>query len=155
VFRRKYGIRCAPTLLTRKNVTEIWSRRLSVNLYILKKLAGYFSESLVSIYQIPLRHMLVETILNVNVVLFIQCAFLQSLYPHRNLTPSWTLNEDIAKQLIAFGRTVLRITFWGINVNDNGESDIIKNCCSCLEIWIYFRYTFIYQSKSVREDWSC
>jgi hypothetical protein len=52
---------------------------------------------------------------------------LKSLYLHRTLTPSWTLNEDIAKQLTAFGRTVLRITFWGINVNENGESDIVKN----------------------------
>ena len=111
VFCRKYGIRCDPTLLTRKDVTEIWSRRLSVNLCILKKLTGYFSESLVSIYQIPLGHILVETTINVNYVLFIQCAFLQSVYPHRNLTPSWTLNEDIAKRLAAFERTVLRRMF--------------------------------------------
>lgn len=48
-----------PKVRTRKNGTEIWSRRLSVNLCILKKLAGYFTESLVSIYQITVRHILV------------------------------------------------------------------------------------------------
>jgi hypothetical protein len=29
--------------------------------------------------------------------------------------------------LTAFERTVLGIMFWGIKVNGNGESDIIKN----------------------------
>jgi hypothetical protein len=37
------------------------------------------------------------------------------------------LNEDIAKRLAAFERKVLRRMFGGINANDNGESDIIKN----------------------------
>jgi hypothetical protein len=37
------------------------------------------------------------------------------------------LNEDIAKRLAALERTVLRRMFGGINVNENGESDTIKN----------------------------
>jgi len=37
------------------------------------------------------------------------------------------LNEDIAKRLGALKRTVLRRMFGGINLNENGESDIIKN----------------------------
>ena len=127
VFCRQYVIRCDLTLLTRNNVTEIWSRRLSVNTCILQKLAGYFSESLLSICQFPLRHILAQTILNVNFVLYTKCAFLQSVYPHRNLTPSWAVNEDIAKRLVAFERKVLRRMFGGINVNENRESDIIKN----------------------------
>jgi hypothetical protein len=32
---------------------------------------------------------------------------------------SWTVNKDIAKQLVAFEINVLRIMFWGINVNEN------------------------------------
>ena len=44
---------------------------------------------------------------------------------------SCTLNADIAKRLTAFERTVLGIIFWGIKVNANGESDIIKNYSSC------------------------
>jgi len=32
-----------------------------------------------------------------------------------------------------------------------GERDVIKNCCSCLEIGIYFHF----QNKSVEFDWSC
>jgi hypothetical protein len=48
--------------------------RFSVNLCISKKLAGYFSET-VSIYQIPLRHILVETTLNINFILIIRCVF--------------------------------------------------------------------------------
>jgi hypothetical protein len=43
------------------------------------------------------------------------------------LTASWALNEDIAKRLAVFERTVLRRMFGGINVNENGESDLIKN----------------------------
>jgi hypothetical protein len=83
----------------------------------LKKLAGYFSESLVSVYQIPLLDILVETTLNVNSVLFIQRVFLQSVYPHRNLTPSGALNNDFVKRLAAFERKVSRGMFGGINVN--------------------------------------
>jgi hypothetical protein len=30
---------------------------------------------------------------------------------------SWILNKDIGKRLAAFGRTVLRIKFWGNKVN--------------------------------------
>jgi len=37
------------------------------------------------------------------------------------------LNEDIVKWLAAFERKVLRRMCGGINVNENGESEIIKN----------------------------
>jgi len=45
--------------------------------------------------------------------------FLSSVYPHRNLTPSWALKNDIVKRLAAFEREVLRKMFGGINVNEN------------------------------------
>jgi hypothetical protein len=39
---------------------------------------------------------------------------------------SWTLNKDITKRLAAFESKVLRRTFWGINVNENGRKRNIK-----------------------------
>jgi hypothetical protein len=77
----------------------------------LRKLGIYLPDSTAS-------HISRENTLNVNVVLFIQCVFLRSVYPHRNLTTSWALNNDIVKSLAAFERKVLRM-FGGINVNEN------------------------------------
>lgn len=37
---------------------------------------------------------------------------------------SWTLNKSIAKWLVTFERNVLRRMYGGIQVNENGESNI-------------------------------
>jgi hypothetical protein len=42
-------------------------------------------------------------------------------------TESWTFNEDIAKQLAALERKVLRRMFGVIKLIKLGNSDIIKN----------------------------
>ena len=49
-------------------------------------------------------------------------------------TESWTLNEDIAQQLAAFERKVLRRMFGVTELMKLGDSDIIKNYCSSLEV---------------------
>ena len=52
-------------------------------------------------------------------------------------TESWTLNEDIAQQLAAFERKVLRRMFRIIKLMKVGDSDIIKNYSSCLEVYFH------------------
>ena len=48
------------------------------------------------------------------------------------------MNKIIVKRLDAFQRNILRRMFGGIKVNENAESDIMKNSGSCLEFQIKF-----------------
>jgi hypothetical protein len=54
-----------------------------------------------------------------------------------NETESWTFKDDISKQLAAFERKALRRIFGVIKLMKLGDSNIIKNYCSCLEIYFH------------------